>query len=149
MIDDNMGKGSRRTRTVVHGAWAVERMLSEGRLPLDGRTRLAKALNHLRRELIQAIGGYPSPQQKLLVERIVRKVLVLDTIDRHVEEQGIFTGDGTLIPVLQKAYLGWSNSVRRDLEVLGLRRQVKEITSTDLDRYLNQRAKDGEDEEGS
>ena len=116
--------------------------------PLDGRTRLAKALNHLRQDLVQTIGGDPSPQQSILIERIIRKVLVLDTIDRHVEETGPFA-DGTLIPVLQKAYLGWSNSVRRDLEVLGLRRQVKEITSTDLNRYLDQRAKDGEDEEGS
>ncbi len=140
---------SRRRRTTTHGAWAVERALTDRMRPLDGRTRLAKALNHLRQDLVQTIGGDPSPQQSILIERIIRKVLVLDTIDRHVEEQGLFTGDGTLIPVLQKAYLGWSNSVRRDLEVLGLRRQVKEITSTDLDRYLNQRAKDGEDEEGS
>ncbi len=135
-----MGAPSGNKNHLVHGGYSLDTAL-KGQRRLDGRTQLARALNTARQALIQAVGGNPSPQQSILIDRIVRKVLVLDSIDAHVEEVGPFE-NGTLIPVLQKAYLGWSNSLRRDLEVLGLEYRARDVIN--LNKYLAVKASDGE-----
>jgi hypothetical protein len=79
---------------------------------IDGRTSLGKTMALLRKELIQYIGGSPSIPQKILIDRVVNK-----SIRCHLYEMGVIT-DPTIGS--RDHYLALSNSLRLDLQALGL-----------------------------
>ena len=96
---------------------------------LDGRTALAKAINLMRRELVKHVGGKPSIAEALLIERVVHK-----SVKAFLYETNYFwdQNQGS-----EAHYLALVNSLRLDLQTLGLKRQGKKIL--DLNEYLNKK----------
>jgi hypothetical protein len=93
---------------------------------IDGRTSLGKTMAFLRKELIQHIGGSPSIPQKILIDRIVNK-----SIRCHLYEMGVIT-DPTMGS--RDHYLALSNSLRLDLQALGLDKKPGNLPG--LEDYL-------------
>lgn len=98
---------------------------------VDQRSKLAKILRGIEGELVSAIGGDPSPQQKILIDRAVYKIARCTMFEAaHLTGQG----EGA-----DEHYLAWSNSLRLDLQALGLKRVPKAVQS--LAEYLEQEDK--------
>lgn len=96
---------------------------------LDGRTALAKAINLMRRELIKHVGGKPSIAQALLIERVIHKAMkafIYETNFFLDQKQGS-----------EDHYLALVNSLRLDLQALGLQRSGGKVG--DLAEYLNKK----------
>lgn len=99
------------TNALKHGVWA-----NIARRNLDGRTALAKELQAAENSLIDAIGGKPTPQQRLLIGRVVYK-----SFRCGIFETASINGDGDDHSAASDAYyLAWANSLRQDLQALGL-----------------------------
>ena len=98
---------------------------------LDGRTRTAKAFIKVRRELKSALGGDLSPQESILVDRVVFLLYKITTF-----ENAMLQGHGSSESV-DAYFLAWVNTLRRTLESLGLERRVREM---DLNAALAQMA---------
>jgi hypothetical protein len=96
---------------------------------LDGRTALAKAINLMRRELIKHVGGKPSIAQALLIERVIHK-----SMKAFIYETNFFLDQkqGS-----EDHYLALVNSLRLDLQALGLQRSGGKVG--DLAEYLNKK----------
>ena len=93
------------------GVWATI-----ARRNLDGRTALAKELQAAEQGLIEAVGGNPSPQQKLLIGRIVYKAWRCQPF-----EIASINGDSDEHSAASDAcYLSWAGQVRQDLQALGI-----------------------------
>lgn len=93
------------------GVWATI-----ARRNLDGRTALAKELQAAEQGLIEAVGGKPSPQQKLLIGRIVYK-----SWRCQLFEIASINGDADEHSAASDAYyLSWAGQVRQDLQALGI-----------------------------
>jgi hypothetical protein len=74
--------------------------------------------------------------QIILIDRVVTKLGVIRCIEEHVRENSVMMGHD-LAPALQKNYLAYNNSVRLDLQALGITtRQIGE--PMDLGRYVEQ-----------
>lgn len=88
------------------------------RLRLDKRTKLAKTIAFLRKELTNHVGGEPSIAQSILIDRVVHKV-----VKAHLYEQGFLSNpeQGN-----RDHYLALVNSLRLDLQALGLQAKIKE-----------------------
>jgi hypothetical protein len=99
-------------RTAIRG----RRRPEENRqvIRLDRRTKVAKALEQFRAELITHSGGTPSATQRVLIERSTQlqaRLLQMDAAFAERGEQSEHTA---------KQYLAWSNSLSRTLRHLGL-----------------------------
>jgi hypothetical protein len=113
----------RRGRPPVHGAF-------RSLINLDGRTQLARALQSLRAELVTALGGSPSTQELLLVDRCTYMAARI-----HAWEAA--TLNGTEANSTDKDYLAWVNTLRLTLTSLGLQRRARPVES--LRDYLAKR----------
>lgn len=120
-----MGPRKGQTNHLIHGGW----MRLEGRR-LDGRTRLAKALNQLRRELTADLGAAPSRAQRLIIDRVVFKSARLGFF-----EQGYLRGE--VSDGANATYIALANSLRLDLMALGLERRERQCL--DLKEYLKEK----------
>jgi len=99
---------------------------------IDGRTREGKTIIAARSALVSTIGGDPTPQESILIDRIVFKMLRC-TLYEMATLQGTTSGGSDHI------YLAWANSLRLDLQSLGLTRKTKDVI--DLSHYLKKHAK--------
>ena len=99
---------------------------------IDGRTREGKTIIAAKGALVSAIGGDPTPQESILIDRIVFKMLRC-TLYEMATLQGKTSGGSDHI------YLAWANSLRLDLQSLGLSRKTKDVV--DLSLYLEKHAK--------
>ena len=95
----------------------------------DQRTRQAKILTCIEANLVQAIGGDPTPQEILLIKRVCMKGLRCAALEREIIEKS-----GDVGPELEKRYLRWASELRMDLKLLGLERRQKQI-AVDLKTY--------------
>ena len=90
---------------------------------IDGRCRVAKQIREFTETLIEHVGGAPTPAQAALIREAAikncRLVMLVDTI--------LAGGEGTDFDCATRTYLAWSNSLRRDLEALGLSRPEKQV----------------------
>ena len=103
---------------------------------LDGRTALARAINKLRRELVNHLGGKPSIAETILIERVVHKSMkafIYETEFFLNKDQGS-----------RDHYLALVNSLRLDLQALGLKQNEKKVL--DLGEYIQKKAKGGSHE---
>ena len=99
---------------------------------LDGRTREGKFARAVENELVGHVGGQPSVAQYLLIRLVAIKALRLALMSDYVlTEHSISEKD-------DRSFLCWANSLRRDLDVLGLTRRVK--SSPRLAELLGHRA---------
>jgi hypothetical protein len=88
-------------------------MTSKAKTSRDGRTREAKLVASVRRDLIDHVGGRPSATQSALIDQICQIRLRLSAMDRRFAESGMLSEhDG-------KQYLAWANSSSRMLRALG------------------------------
>ena len=105
-------------------------MLAGGRL--DGRTALYKVLREKEQELITALGGDPSPQERLIVADAVKTMLYVGTLDEYLMKlDGSIVRNGKVISVIDTR-TPLAAHLRRDLESLGLQRRVKQQSLTEI-----------------
>lgn len=120
-----------RSPATRHGANSgVLTGVARGSYP-DKRTVLGRELAALRKALVRDLGGDLSAQESLLVDRIVSKSFRCRCL-----EAAMFQGD----PAADAQYIALSNSLRLDLQALGLRRRAKDVTS--LKDYLKDKGHD-------
>ena len=99
----------------------------------DLRTREGKQLRAVMDALVDDLGGHDnlSAGQRLLLDAIQSKLIVVLQIGKYADQQSEIIRDGNLLPVLGKNYLAYLNSLRLALEQLykGNSRGKKEIPS--------------------
>ena len=116
------GPPGNNNATVTHGAYKKLQRV-------DRRTTEGKIIKHIEAELATAMGA-PTPQEILLIQRVAVKALKCHLAERH------FLGNNGNTARLEKDYLSWTNSLRADLQLLGLARKAKPVQ--DLNTYLKQ-----------
>jgi len=128
-------KKSRRGRPPKHGGYSL---LTKGELP-ENRKYIRQYLTEIREGLIEDIGPRErdlTTAQKVLIDRIVSKLGIVRCIEEHIRENAVMTGH-ELAPSLRKSYLAYNNSIRLDLQALGIdKRQADEVT--DVQAYIRQ-----------
>jgi len=101
--------------TVKHGAYTA---LSKRKI--DKRTTLGKWIKNIRQALVTDLGGDVTAAQSILIDRIKFKVCAC-----HFMEQAVARGE---IPSWHD-YAAVTNSLRADLQLLGLERRQKDYIS--------------------
>ena len=88
-------------------------------LNVDGRTRLGKLMRDVRAALSEHVGGEPNAAQQLIIHQATIKTTRLILLEKRIlSELGLEEGD-------THQWLAWSNSLRRDLEALGIASKVR------------------------
>ena len=105
---------------------------------IDKRTREGKTIQAARSALTDALGGDPTPQQAILIERLVFKMIKCALYERA-------TLNGQTNGGSDHIYLAWSNSLRLDLQALGITRKPNEVC--DLRTYLTKAANQSQENE--
>jgi len=115
-------------RRKKHGAYSY---LASGQVP-ESRRYIEKYLSAAREQLIKDLG--PTEQdltaaQIIIIDRVITKLGIIRLIEEYCrEKQEIFQGSsGRLLPALSNNYLAYNNSVRLDLQSLGINKRVEEI----------------------
>jgi hypothetical protein len=115
---------------VKHSLHTYRRMLSGTKL--DGRTSLHKVLREKEGELIAALGGDPSPQERVIIADAVKTMLYVGTLDEYlISLDGGIVGKGKVIPVVDTR-TKLAGHLREDLRALGLHRRIKAPSLSDL-----------------
>jgi hypothetical protein len=99
------------------------------------RAYLRAFLKETRERLREDAGPNLSAGKEILIDRAISKIAILRAMEEHAAENGIFI-NGQVAPSLGKNFLGYSNSLRRDLEVLGIER--KGAAAIDLMSYVRE-----------
>lgn len=119
----------------THGGYSF---LTTGRLP-EHRREVERYLTMVREGLIRDIAGEEgdlTAAQLILLDRVISKVGLLRCMEEHVREAGIFKGQ-ELAPALKKSYISYSNSLRLDLQALGIDKR-KADEGFDLGAYIRE-----------
>ena len=126
-------------RNTSHGLTLMKRAVkAHGMRSIDGRTKLAKALDHWRDQLLSDLGGTEqvSTQQLTIVNLAVKTKLLLDSIDSWLLQQPTLVNarKRALLPaILQRQSI--ADALARYMTQLGLERKAKQMLS--LSEYLN------------
>ena len=105
-------------RPQKHGGYSY---LTTGQLP-ENRSYILKYLMAVRQGLIRDLGPSEndlSTAQLVLIDRVATKLGVIRCIEEHIRENSVMKGDD-LAPSLKASYLAYNNSLRLDLQALGL-----------------------------
>ncbi len=131
-------KGKSGRPIVKHGAFSYLTRLA---LP-DHRAYLRPHLTAVREGLIHDLGPTEedlTTAQKLLIDRCVGQTGVIRLIEEYCREEGILQGglQGRLLaPILAKNYLSFANSLRLNLQALGIARKDLGDKEPPLEAYL-------------
>jgi len=109
---------------VKHGAYSL---IARGALPRK-RRYLERFLGDVRQGLIKDLGPKQenlTTAQLILIDRIIGKLGVLRCAEEFVRESGVVKGQ-ELSPILKRSYLSWANSLRLDLQALGIDKRQSE-----------------------
>ena len=99
---------------------------------LDLRTREGKFLQAVHRELTEQVGEAPTAAEQILIKLATLKVLRVSLMaDAIMSSEAIDERR-------DRQFLAWANSLRRDLDVLGITRRAK--SSPRLAELLGHRA---------
>jgi hypothetical protein len=97
---------------------------------IDGRCRAARQIREFTAELVKHLGGNPTAAQRVLVNAAAVKhakmVMLADKILADSELD---------LDLATRTFLAWSNSLRRDLEAIGLARPEVQLPAAPLE-YL-------------
>jgi len=104
-------------RALAHGSY-------QSLHQLDQRTKEARIINEVESTLGTALGGSPSPQQVILIQRIAVKSFRCFLAEREI----LRNGNGERQATLERDYLSWTNSLRADLQLLGMKRVERDVT---------------------
>ena len=110
--------------------------------------KFRRYLTAIRRGLVEDLGPSEldlSMAQIILIDRVVSLLGVVISIEEHCKETGIFK-DGDLAPSLRQSYLAYNNSVRLNLQALGIQR--KESESFDVHEYVRKKYGKKEESDG-
>ena len=84
---------------------------------IDGRTRPGRFIKAVQDDLTDHVGGTPTVAQALLIRLVAIKALRLALLtDRILDPEAIAESN-------DQHFLGWANSLRRDLAELGIERR--------------------------
>lgn len=128
------GKGTKKIKNLPEQK-TIDKRVKSGvwldfkAVKLDGRTKLAQALRNMKAALAKHVGGEPSIAETILIDRITHKV-----VKAYIYETNYFSS-----PELgsKDHYLALVNSLRLDLQALGLNQKEKKIL--DLTEYLRKK----------
>jgi hypothetical protein len=137
-----------------HGYYSLVTTLKKGHL--DRRTLLGRYQMEQEKELSDALGGDPSPQERVLIRDTVRTMLYLGSIDAYLIGLKSAIRRGKLHPII-KERVRLAAHVRENLRALGLKRVARDAES--LESYVKrtyggrddneaQDRKDGEQDNG-
>ncbi|HNR12157.1 MAG TPA: hypothetical protein PKM59_02460 [Thermodesulfobacteriota bacterium] len=109
----------------------------------DLRTREGRQLAAILEELAADFGGYAclSAGQRLLLDQIRSKLIVLITLFQWIDEQVNAVKDGKLLPSLNQDALAFQNSLRRDIEALYKVKRPNLKKQQSLAEYMAEREK--------
>lgn len=120
-------------RAKTHGGYTF---LTTGRLP-EHRKEVLKYLTAAREGLIRDIGPTEedlTTAQIIIIDRIVSKLGVVRCMEEHIRENSVMVGPN-LAPSLRASYLAYNNSIRLDLQALGI--ETKQANEPlDLHTYI-------------
>lgn len=125
-----------------HGGYAF---LSKGELP-ENRAYVERYLTAVREGLIQDLG--PSEKdlttaQLVIIDRVTTKLGVIRCIEEHTRENTVMAGS-RLSPSLRESYLAYNNSIRLDLQALGIdKRKADDVV--DVREYVRKRYGEGKE----
>jgi len=114
---------------------AIAEVGAKGLRVIDTRTRIGRSLQQWRAALVQDLGGPQelSTQQQAIVDLCVRTKLIIDSIDAYCARQPSLVNHRkrAVFPVvMQREQL--ADSLMRRLDILGLKRQARDITLGDV-----------------
>lgn len=113
-------------KKTIHGGYSY---LTTGRLP-EHRRYIEQYLTAARMNLIKDLG--PTEQdltaaQIIIIDRVISILGVLRCLEEHTRENSVMVGKGELAPALRSSYLAFNNSLRLNLQALGI--NVKQTDS--------------------
>lgn len=120
-------------RKPTHGGFAY---LTQGRLP-EHRKYIEAYLTACREGLIADIGGTEeglSTSQIILIDRAIGMLGVLRCIEEHVRDKASVMDGNDLAPSLRQSYLGYNNTLRLTLNLLGIEKRMPD--TQDLKAYI-------------
>lgn len=112
---------SRRGRPPKHGGYSF---LVKGELP-ENRKHVLRYLTAARENLIRDLGPTEddlTAAQIIIIDRIVTKLGIIRCIEEHIRENSVMVGQ-RLAPSLRASYLAYNNSIRLDLQLLGINKR--------------------------
>ena len=125
-------KGSRNH--LVHGLYMYREMMNGGNL--DRRSGLYHALREKEQELIEALGGDPSPQERAIISDTVTHLLFRGSLERYLLGLKSLVRKGRVhVVVAERTRIG--AHIRENLKTLGLKRVAREL---DIARQYQQQA---------
>jgi len=113
---------SKRGRPPKHGGYSI---LSRGEIP-ENRRYIAKYLSEVREGLIEDLGPSEedlSTAQRVLINRVISKLGVIRCVEEYIKENSVIVGND-LAPSLKASYLAYNNSIRLDLQALGIEKRA-------------------------
>lgn len=127
-----------RRGNTKHAGWIALR----GQFP-PGKEHVREYVANTEAELVAALGGPDAVgiKQKMLIECICRKAAYLSLVDEYLLEHGpiVVTGKKqrrvSVQPCLSGFYLAAMNSIRLDLQALGLGSRAEEDSDM-VDRFI-------------
>jgi len=138
-MNDNKPKMKRKRRLgrpPKHGGYSL---LIRGELP-ENRKHIKQYLTLSRENLIRDLGPTEenlTAAQIIIIDRVVTKLGVIRCIEEHIRENSVMVGHN-LAPSLSASYLAYNNSVRLDLQALGIDKR-KADEALDLGTYVEER----------
>lgn len=141
MNEKRTKNGKRIGRPPRHGGYSL--LAKRGDVP-ECRRYVREYLEGVRAGLVRDLGpkeGDLTAAQLTLINHVISKVAITRLIEERLAETGIFNAAGELDPALGKFFLIASNSLRLDLQALGINTRKREEI-LDLGRYIA--AKDAE-----
>jgi hypothetical protein len=119
-----------RGTTTQPGYWAAKHALARfGRHVIDGRSRVAHALDEFRDALIADLGGAESvsQQQKVLVDLAVRTHLMVSSLDNYLLSLGSLVNKRkrAVWPVVRER-VSLADSLARYMSMLGLEKREQD-----------------------
>ena len=117
-----------------HGLYTLRAMLNgDG---LDKRTSLYHALAEKEQELVSALGGDPSPQERAIIADTVKNMLYVGSLDAYLIGLESLVRKGKVHPVVD-VRTRLAAHLRENLKTLGLKRVARDIP--DLARYVTEK----------
>ena len=97
----------------------------------DRRTVEGRMLSQIEAGLAAALGGSPSPQQILILQRASIKAIRCALMEKEMLRK-----KGRVAPSVEKRYLSFARSLREDLRTLGLKKQGAPVP--ELSKYVKE-----------
>ena len=131
-----------RGTTAQPGYWAAKHALAKfGSHVIDGRSRVAHALDQFRDELVRDLGGPEaiSKQQEVIVSMAVRTHLLVHSLDNYILSLNSLVNQRkrSVWPVVRER-TQLADALARYMGMLGLERRARPVE--DLQTYLRRKA---------